>query len=330
MRKYRGSPYYKEYHAFREFIGLKNVSHLNEAIKKGRDTDLVNLLETFQENQLATIVRDIVWRRNIKVVLIAGPSSSGKTTTSKRLSMQMVTHRIWPVAISLDDYFVDRDKTPKDENGDYDYESLYALNLDLFSQQLNSLINGEEVELPRYNFKTGKSEMSGNRIKLGDDQILVIEGIHALNPELTAQLPEMNIYRIYASALTTIRLDNEHVIPTRDNRLLRRMIRDYKYRGASAMDTLHRWASVADGEEKWIFPFQRNADAMFNTAMLFEFAVIKPQAEPLLREVPKDCLEYEKAQSLLDFLGNILPMEDKQIPPTSLLREFLGGSTFEY
>lgn len=230
----------------------------------------------------------------------------------------------------MDDYFVNREDTPKDENGEYDFESLYALNLPLFNQQLNALINGEEVELPRYNFMTGKSEMSGKKLRMQENDILVIEGIHALNPELTAQLPQEQLFRIYASALTTITMDNHNYIPTTDNRLLRRIIRDSKYRNSPAQTTLHRWASVRAGEDKWIFPFQENADAIFNTAMLFELAAIKNQAVAALEQVPENCEEYAEASRLLNFLQYIKPIQENQIPPTSLLREFLGGSTFEY
>ena len=283
-----------------------------------------------QEKKLSRIADAIAQREGVKVVLIAGPSSRGKTTTCKRLSIQLLTNGIRPVGISLDDYFVNREETPRDENGEYDFESLYALNLPLFNQQLNALINGEEVELPRYNFVTGQSEMSGKKLRLKNNEVLVIEGIHALNPELTSQIPQHQIFRVYASALTTITMDNHNYIPTTDNRLLRRIIRDSKYRNCPAQTTLHRWASVRAGEDKWIFPFQENADAIFNTAMLFELAVIKNQAEAALEQVPENCPEYAEASRLLSFLHYIKPISESQIPPTSLLREFLGGSTFVY
>jgi len=264
------------------------------------------------------------------MVLIAGPSSSGKTTTSKRLSIQLVCNGIKPIAISLDDYFLDRDKTPKDESGDYDFEHLHALNIPLLNEQLTALFNGEEVELPKYNFQTGKSEKSGRRLRLNPHEILVVEGIHALNPELTAQIPEEQKYRIYASALTTILLDKHNYIPTTDNRLLRRIIRDHKYRGVSAQETIRRWPSVRAGENKWIFPFQENADAMFNTAMIYELAVIKQQAIPVLEQVPENCDQFTEAFRLRKFLEYFLPVPNRQLPPTSLLREFLGGSSFKY
>ena len=263
-------------------------------------------------------------------MLIAGPSSSGKTTTCKRLSVQLAVNGIKPINISLDDYFVDRDKTPRDEKGDYDFEHLHALNLPLFNEQLSALFRGEEVELPRYDFASGTSQKSGKKLHLGEKDILVVEGIHALNPELTAEIPKEKIFRVYASALTTILLDNHNYIPTTDNRLLRRIIRDHKYRAVSAQETIHRWPSVRRGENRWIFPFQENADAMFNTAMLFELAVIKGQAEPLLEQVPENCPEYAEAYRLLKFLRYIKPIAADQIPPTSLLREFLGGSSFKY
>ena len=264
------------------------------------------------------------------MVLIAGPSSSGKTTSCKRLSIQLLTNGIKPVGISLDDYFVDREKTPHDESGDYDYESLYALNIPLLNQQMNALFKGEEVELPKYNFQTGRSEWSGKRLKLKGNEVLVVEGIHALNPELTADIPNEQIYRVYASALTTILIDTHNYVPTTDNRLLRRIVRDYKYRGVSAQETIRRWPSVRAGENKWIFPFQENADAMFNTAMLFELAVLKSQAEPLLEQVPENVPEHSEAYRLLKFLKYFKPIPFKQVPPTSLLREFLGGSSFKY
>ena len=232
--------------------------------------------------------------------------------------------------ISLDDYFVDRDKTPKDEKGDYDYESVYALNIPLLNEQMNALFAGEEVELPRYDFPTGRSVKSGTKLKLKGNEVLVVEGIHALNPDLTASIPEEQKYRVYASALTTILIDSHNYVPTTDNRLLRRIIRDYKYRAVDARETIRRWPSVRAGENKWIFPYQENADVMFNTAMLFELAVLKTQAEPLLEMVPENCDEYSEAYRLLKFLRYIKPIPNDQVPSTSLLREFLGGSSFKY
>ena len=321
---------FKEHHQWQDIIGLRTVGDLNEAILNGHSSHLIQVSEALQEKKIGKIADEIAKRKGIRLVLIAGPSSSGKTTTCKRLSIQLVTNGIKPIGISLDDYFLDREKTPLDEKGDFDFEHLHALNLPLFNEQLNALFRGEEVELPRYDFPTGKSVKSGKKLKLHDDEVLVVEGIHALNPELTAQVPNEQIFRVYASALTTILLDNHNYVPTTDNRLLRRIIRDYKYRGVSALDTIHRWPSVRAGENKWIFPFQENADAMFNTAMLFELAVIKSQAEPLLEQVPENCPEYAEAYRLLKFLRYIKPIPEAHIPPTSLLREFLGGSSFEY
>ena len=321
---------FKEHHQWQGILGLRTIGDLNEVISKGYAPQLIQVSEALQEKKIGKIADEIAQRKGIKLVLIAGPSSSGKTTTCKRLSVQLAVNGIKPIGISLDDYFLDRDKTPLDEKGDYDFEHLHALNLPLFNEQLNALFKGEEVELPRYDFPTGKSLMSGKKLKLHDDNILVVEGIHALNPELTAQIPNEQIFRVYASALTTILLDNHNYIPTTDNRLLRRIIRDHKYRGVSAKDTIHRWPSVRAGENRWIFPYQENADAMFNTAMLFELAVIKIQAEPLLQQVPENCEEHAEAYRLLKFLHYIKPIPDTQIPPTSLLREFLGGSSFEY
>ena len=321
---------FKEHHQWQDILGLRTIGDLNEVISKGYASQLIQVSEALQEKKIGKIADEIAQRKGIKLVLIAGPSSSGKTTTCKRLSVQLAVNGIKPIGISLDDYFLDREKTPLDEKGDYDFEHLHALNLPLFNEQLNALFKGEEVELPRYDFPTGKSLMSGKKLKLHDDNILVVECIHALNPELTAQIPNEQIFRVYASALTTILLDNHNYIPTTDNRLLRRIIRDHKYRGVSAKDTIHRWPSVRAGENRWIFPYQENADAMFNTAMLFELAVIKSQAEPLLEQVPENCEEHAEAYRLLKFLHYIKPIPDTQIPPTSLLREFLGGSSFEY
>ena len=321
---------FKEHHHWQDILGLRTIGDLNEAVDKGMTTELINLSEALQEKKIAHIADEIAARKKVKMVLIAGPSSSGKTTSCKRLSIQLLTNGIRPIAISLDDYFVDREHTPRDENGEYDYESLYALNIPLLNQQMNDLFNGKEIELPKYNFQTGRSEKSGKKLKMHENDVLVVEGIHALNPELTAQIPNEQIFRVYASALTTILLDSHNYVPTTDNRLLRRIIRDYKYRGVNAMETIHRWPSVRAGENKWIFPFQENADAMFNTAMIFELAVIKQQAVPLLEQVPENCDEYSEAYRLLKFLKYIKPITNRQVPPTSLLREFLGGSSFKY
>ena len=321
---------FKEHHRWQDILGLRTVGDLNEAIQLGYSNELIQLSEALQEKKIAQIADEIASRKGIKMVLIAGPSSSGKTTTCMRLSVQLAVNGIKPIAISLDDYFLDRDQTPKDEDGDYDFEHLHALNIPLLNEQMNALFRGEEVELPRYNFQAGRSEWSGNHLQLKGNEILVVEGIHALNPELTAQVPDEQKFRVYASALTTILLDNHNYIPTTDNRLLRRIIRDHKYRGVTAQETIRRWPSVRKGENRWIFPFQENADAMFNSAMLFELAVIKQQAAPLLEQVPENCVEHAEAYRLLKFLRYIRPIPEDQIPPTSLLREFLGGSSFKY
>lgn len=321
---------FQEHHRWQNLLGIGTVGTFNEAVAHGRTNDIINISEALQEKKISRIADEIAGRKGVKVVLISGPSSSGKTTTCKRLSIQLLTNGIKPVPISLDDYFVDRELTPKDDKGEYDYESLYALNLPLLNQQLKALFNGEEVELPKYNFQTGKSERSGRRMRLEENEILVVEGIHALNPELTAHIPEEQKFRVYASALTTILLDTHNYIPTTDNRLLRRIIRDYKYRGVSARETIRRWPSVRAGENKWIFPYQENADAMFNTAMIYELAVIKSQAEPLLELVPENCDEYAEAYRLRKFLRYFTPVRYNTLPSTSLLREFLGGSSFRY
>lgn len=321
---------FKEHHHWQDLLGLRTVGDLNEAIDKGYTSQLIQMSEALQEKKIAQIADEIAHRKGIKLVLIAGPSSSGKTTTCKRLSVQLAVNGLKPVGISLDDYFLDREKTPRDEHGDYDFEHLHALNIPLLNEQMNALFRGEEVELPRYNFQKGRAERSGKKLRLQGNEILVVEGIHALNPELTGDIPNEQIFRIYASALTTILLDSHNYVPTTDNRLLRRIIRDYKYRGVSAQESIRRWPSVRKGENRWIFPYQENADAMFNTAMLFELAVIKRQAEPLLEQVYENCDEHAEAYRLLKFLRYIKPIQEDQIPPTSLLREFLGGSSFEY
>ena len=321
---------FKEHHRWQDILGIRTVGDFNQAVEAGFTTDIINISEALQEKKIAQIAEEIAHRKGVKLVLLAGPSSSGKTTSCKRLSIQLAVNGLKPLQISLDDYFVDREKTPKDEHGEYDYESIYALDLQLINDQFNALFRGDEVELPKYDFQSGKSKKSGKKLKMSDNNVLVVEGIHALNPELTSQIPDDQIFRVYASALTTILLDNHNYVPTTDNRLLRRIIRDYKYRGVSAQETIHRWPSVRAGENKWIFPFQENADAMLNTAMLYELAVIKTQAEPLLQQVPENCEEYAEAYRLLKFLKYFKGIPYNNLPPTSLLREFLGGSSFHY
>ena len=287
-----------------------------------------------QEKKIAHIADEITHRNQngerVKLVLISGPSSSGKTTFSKRLSIQLMTNGLKPYPISLDDYFVNREDTPLDENGEHDFESLYALDLPFFEAQLKELLDGKEIELPRFNFTTGKRENSGKKLRIDENMILILEGIHALNPALTPNIPAANKYKIYVSALTTISLDNHNYIPTTDNRLLRRIIRDYRYRNYSAEATISRWESVRAGEDKWIFPYQEYADAMFNSALLFELAVLKDYAEPILRKVPINCPAYSEAHRLQRFQAYFVSGQDNELPPTSLLREFLGGSSFRY
>ncbi len=324
---------FTEYLKFNEIIGVKNVGELNEAVANGSSNMLINVAEALHDKKLARISDEIAERyRNggARIVLLAGPSSSGKTTTTKRLAIQLMTNLLVPQMISLDDYFINRDQTPLDENGEYDFESLYALDLDLFNKHLNALLNGEEVEIPRYNFELGQRQYVGNKIKLSEGSILLIEGIHGLNPELTSQVEEQMKYRIYVSALTTLSIDDHNWVPTTDNRLLRRIIRDHKYRGTSAEATLRRWQSVRRGEEKWIFPYQENADATFNSSLLFELGVMKEYAQDVLKSVPHDVPEYGEAYRLLSFVSYFSSIGDDILPPTSLLREFLGGSSFQY
>lgn len=319
-----------EQHRWQHILGVSTIGDFNEAVKAGHATNLINVSEALQEKKISQIADQITTHPEVRVVLIAGPSSSGKTTFCKRLSIQLLANGIRPVQISLDDYFVDREKTPKDADGDWDYESIHALDINLINLQLSALFRGEEVELPKYDFLSGRSGMSGKRLRLTDRQVLLVEGIHALNPELTAQIPKQQKFHVYISALTSILLDDHNYIPTTDNRLLRRIIRDHKYRGVSAQETIRRWPSVRAGETKWVFPFQENADVMFNTAMLYELAVIQEQAAPLLEQVPENCVEYSEAYRLRKFLSYITPIPSRALPPTSLVREFLGGSSFRY
>jgi len=317
-------------HILEKKIGVTNVGELNEMTRKGFAGDAIKVAEALQEKRIGQIAEQIASREQVKVVMVAGPSSSGKTTFSKRLCIQLMTCGLKPQLISLDNYFVDREKTPIDENGEYDYESIYSLNLALFQQQLTQLINGEEVELPEYNFSAGKSQMSGKTLQLDDNTILVMEGIHGLNPLLTKNIADEHKFKIYISALTSIKLDDHNYIPSTDNRLIRRIIRDNKYRGTNAMSTIARWPSVRRGETKWIFPFQENADVMFNSAMIYELAVLRDYALPLLEAVHENCDEHTMATSLSNFLRFFEPISADELPPTSLLREFLGGSSFKY
>ncbi len=321
---------FHENHKWQAVMGLNTIGDLNELVSKGMENLMINVSEALQEKKISNIAEEIAERKNVKVVLISGPSSSGKTTFSKRLSVQLAACGLKPFPISMDDYFVDREKTPKDASGEYDFESVYALDIPMLSRDLNDLIAGKEVELPRYNFYTGKSERSGVNLRIDDNKILVIEGIHALNPELTKQIAEENKYRVYVSALTSILLDDHNYIPAPDNRLLRRIVRDYKYRGYSAQETIKRWPSVRAGERKWIFPYQETADAMFNSALLFELATLKPQALQLLMRVDERFEEHSEAVRLVKFLSYIRSIPKEGLPPTSLLREFIGGSTFTY
>ena len=323
---------YKEHLTLQRTVGLDNVGDLNLAIEKGRSQDIILVSEAMQEKQVAKIAEKIAdgYKEGIRIVLISGPSSSGKTTFCKRLQVQLTTNLLHPVGISLDDYFLNREDTPKDEHGEYDFESLYALDLPYFNKDLKKLLSGEEIDLPTFNFETGQRVFKGKKLKLRENSILVIEGIHALNPELTEFIDDKYKYRVYVSVLTSISLDNHNWIPTTDNRLLRRIIRDYRFRGYSAEDTINRWPSVRRGEDKWIFPYQENADAMLNSAMLYELAALRKFAEPILAQVPESSKANAEAYRLLRFLRyfNYIPTEE--LPGTSLLREFLGGGSFKY
>ena len=318
---------------FNKIIRLGDVGELNRAIRDGFAPLLINVVEALHNKHFIQIADEITKRYHeggARVVLIAGPSSSGKTTSSKRLAIQLMTNYIVPKVVELDNYFINRERTPRDEKGDYDYESLYALDLEQFNKDVTDLLAGKEVPMPTYNFKKGEREYLGNTLKLEDGDILLMEGIHGLNPELTKLIPEEQKFRLFVSALTTLSIDDHNWIGTYDNRLLRRIIRDHKYRGASALDTIKRWPSVRRGEDKWIMPFHENADAMFNSSLLFELSVMKNYALPILQQVPSNTPEYAEASRLIKFLEYFEPLDEKDIPSTSLLREFLGGSSFHY
>ena len=324
---------FTDYLAFDRIIGVSNVGGLNKVVEDRRAPQLIYLAEALHEKAISRISDEITRRYReggARIVLISGPSSSGKTTTTKRLGVQLMTNLLKPQLISLDNYFVNREFTPRDESGDYDYESLYALDLEQFNADLNAILRGEEVELPYYNFELGRRQYRGDRIRLEEGSLLLIEGIHGLNPELTAHIDENMKFRIYVSALTTVSIDDHNWIPSTDNRLLRRIIRDAKYRGTAPEETIRRWASVRRGEEKWIFPYQENADAMFNSSLLFELGVMKDQGEELLGRVPNDVPEYAEAYRLRKFLSYFQPIPSHSVPSTSVIREFLGGSSFKY
>jgi uridine kinase len=321
---------FKEHVKWNKIINVSTIGEFNVVCRNKKAFDLIKIAEALHEKKIARIADTIEKNASLKVILVSGPSSSGKTTFSKRLSVQLMASGLKPVMLSMDNYFVNRENTPIDENGEHDYEHLHALDLDFFNQQIRQLINQEEIDLPSFNFETGKREFRGRRLKLTKDSILIIEGIHALNPSLLSKIPRENIYKIYVSALTTIAIDSHNWIPTTDTRLLRRIIRDHRYRNYSARETIARWPSIRRGEDKWIFPYQEDADVMFNSALIFELAVLKKYAEPVLSEVPQYCDEYAEAYRLIKFLGFFAPIPDREIPPTSLLREFTGGSSFRY
>ncbi len=320
---------FREYHRWQHFMGVRNAGEVNAAIRAGKASELINIAEALQERKLHNITDEIV-ERGAKIVLIAGPSSSGKTTTSKRIAIQLMACGLHPHTLSTDNYFVNRVDTPLDEKGEYDFECIEAVDTSFFNKQMNALLNGEEIELPRYDFPSGERKFEGNRLQIGADDVIILEGNHALNPIMSQLIPEDKKYRIYVSALTTIALDDHNFVPTDDIRLLRRLLRDCRYRGYSALETIRRYPSVSRGEEKWIFPFQETADATFNSALLYELNVIREQVMPILEQVSEREPEYSEASRLRKFLRYFLPVPARQVPPTSLLREFSGGSSFKY
>ena len=319
----------REHHQWQDILQVRTVGEFNKAIQAGRATDLINVSEALQAKKLSDIADEIALRKS-RLVLIAGPSSSGKTTTAKRLAILMMACGLRPYTLSTDDYFVNRVDTPKDENGEYDFECIGAVDTKLFNEQMNAILRGEEVELPRYDFPSGRRVYEGRKLQIGPSDVIILEGNHALNPILTQQIPEEQKYRMYVSALTTIQLDDHNHISTVDVRLVRRILRDYRYRGYSAVETIRRCPSVKAGEEKWIFPYQELADATFNSALLYELGVIRDRVMPILEQVPERADEYAEATRLRKFLMYFRPVPDDQVPPTSLLREFAGGSSFKY
>jgi uridine kinase len=320
---------YDEFIQWNRLMGLKNVGDFNRVSNHDAIFSMIKVSEALHEKKIAQIA-DIICKEKKRIILVSGPSSSGKTTFSKRLSIQLMVAGIKPIVLSMDNYFVNRVDTPLDEYGNWDFESLYAVDLELFNQQINQLFNGEEIEIPFYSFEDGKRYFKGNKLKLNDENALIIEGIHALNPEISKNISTESAFKIYVSCLTTISLDNHNWISTTDTRLLRRIVRDHKFRNYSARETIKMWTSVRRGEDKWIFPFQEQADVMFNSSLIFELDVLRKHAEPVLEDVPQYCEEYTEAHRLLKFLKYFKPILEREIPPTSLLREFLGGSSFQY
>lgn len=322
---------FQEHKDWAELLEVPNVANLNEFTLNGESGEIIKISEALHEKKIAEIANLISDRKGmVKIVLIAGPSASGKTTFSKRLMVQLAVNGMKPTMISLDDYFVDREKTPKDQNGEYDFEAIEAIDIEFFNQQLIQLFNGETIELPKFNFTVGRKFPSGKKLRLGPGSILIVEGIHGMNPDLVPHIEPANTFKIFLSALTQISIDDQNHISTTDNRMIRRMIRDSKYRGYSAQDTIRRWPSVRAGEDKNIFPYQENADVMFNSALIYELAVLKKYAEPLLKSVPESQVEFSESNRLLKFLSYFKDIDDQEIPPTSLIREFLGGSSFSY
>lgn len=320
---------FQEYNRWNKLLHINNVNDFNIACKDKKSFEMIKLAEALHEKKIAQIA-DAIAAKRPKIVFISGPSSSGKTTFSKRLQIQLLVDGIKPEVLSMDDYFVNRVDTPKDENGEFDFETVNAVDLPFFRQQMHDLLEGQEVDLPTYDFTIGERVFRGRKLKLQKDSVLVIEGLHALNPCVLPDVSRDLTFKIFVSALTTINIDNHNWIPTTDIRLLRRVVRDYKYRGFSAQETIARCPSVIRGELKWVYPFQEEADVMFNSALIFEFAVLKRHAEPILQEVPKFCEEYTEAHRLLKFLQYFVPIPEREIPPTSFLREFVGGSSFRY
>lgn len=319
---------YLEFKKWGRILEVENVGALNDLIKAGKSTEIIRISEALHEKKLASIADTISNSGQKRIVLISGPSSSGKTTFAQRLSIQLRVNGLRPVTISLDDYFVNREDTPKDEFGDYDFEALEAIDVKLFNRQLNELIEGHEVELPIFNFTSGSREPVGRKMRISDNSVLVIEGIHGLNEKLTAEIPKEHKFKIYVSALTSMNIDDHNRIPTTDNRIIRRIVRDHQFRGSNALNTIKRWPSVRRGEERNIFPYQESADVMFNSALMYELSVLKTLAEPLLNEVNNTSEEYSEANRLIEFLSYFLPIDPKDVPANSIIREFIGGSCF--